>query len=98
MSYSPAMLILKTLGFTIMVSGATLIIMSWWLALNSKVFFNKQDERYYAVTKGNPLNAAFDDGLLAENGLRWRALIGKVQIVIWIGFAVVAFVESVFVM
>ena len=92
------MLILKTLGFTCLFSGTTMIIMFMWLAFNSKAFFDKQSPRYYEVTMGNPLNAAFDDGLLTERGLRWRALIGKVQIFIWIGFAVVAFVESLFVM
>jgi len=92
------MLILKTLGFAFLVSGATIIIMFMWLAFNSKAFFDMQSPRYYEVTTGNPLNAAFDDGLLTERGLRWRALIGKVQIFIWSGFAAVAFVESLFVM
>jgi len=66
------MLILKTLGFTCLVSGTTMIIMFMWLAFNSKAFFDKQSPRYYEVTMGNPLNAAFDDGLLTERGLRWR--------------------------
>lgn len=90
------MLILDTLAFTAMASVVTLIIMAWWLALKSNVFFDKQDKRYSQVTMGNPLNAAFDDGLFTEKGLRWRALIGKVQIALWLGFLVIALVESFF--
>lgn len=89
------MLILETLGVTFFVSMTAMLLMLLWMAVNSKTYFEKTNERYDRVTMGNPLNGIFFRDLLTDAGLRWRVLIGKVQIAIWIVFAVIASIESV---
>lgn len=90
------MLIMETLGVTLLASMVSVLAMLLWMAAHSKKYFDKSNERYYKVTMGNanPLNAIFSQDLLSEDGLRWRALIGKVLAVIWVAFVVAVIIES----
>jgi hypothetical protein len=90
------MLIMETLGVTLLTSMMSALAMLFWMAAHSDKFFDKNNERYYKITMGgiNPLNAIFSRDLLSEDGLRWRALIGKVLTVIWVAFVVAVIIES----
>lgn len=90
------MLVMETLGVTLLASMVSALAMLLWMAARSNKYFDKNNERYYKITMGggNPLNAVFSRDLLSEDGLRWRALIGKVLAVIWVAFVVVVIIES----
>ncbi|GEM_PF-6613659 len=90
------MLIMETLGVTLLASMISALAMLLWMAAHSKKYFDKSNERYYKVTMGggNPLNAIFYRDLLSEDGLRWRALIGRVVGIIWVAFVVAVIIES----
>lgn len=90
------MLIMETLGVTLLASMISALVMLLWMAAHSKKYFDKSNERYSKITMGggNPLNAIFFRDLLSEDGLRWRALIGKVLAVIWVAFVLTVIIES----
>ena len=55
-------------------------------------YFDKSHPDYERLSMGNPLNALFFSRLLTDEGIRQRAMVGKVLGVVWLLFVPAALV------